>query len=315
MSTAKLFEIQPQPDAQCCPSRSCFSGMWWFELQDDFGNMASIPVMQSEWAELMRLVPDPISPQSPVHSSVLIDRVLVKTCMADLAGWGRECVMPHVETVCDNQQLINSIVTGIVVPVFGWLIVYCFFKRLPATCMSNPVRQSRDYDTHDEGNLPTCKIQGLLICCLVAILACGALAAGSSYGISHIFGAFGCLHGVREMMVIGCAAGIPGAMAIIFGLLYVYCSGNKHGGGKQPEAYQPPKGHKLMLVEVEEDQMASLRSGSVQGVPLNPDILQTGNSAMRAYGSAGGPRQINIDSTAMDLGGFQSGMARRPGGE
>merc|ERR1719478_1817913 len=166
---------------------------------------------------------------------MLIDRVLVKTCKAHPAGWGRECVMPKVEKTCDNQQLVNSIVTGIVVPVFGWLIVYMIF---------GPGKQTRDVDTFDEGNLPTCGIRGLLGACIVAIIACALLAAGSSAGITYAFGAAGCKHGTREMMVVGCASGIPGAISFIIGILYMHFSGHRHeaaGGGAMSYADRLPK--------------------------------------------------------------------------
>merc|ERR1711988_1249630 len=116
-------------------------------------------------------------------------------------------------------------------------------------------------------------------------------------------GAAGCLHGIRDMLVMAFASGIPGAISFIIGILYMHFSGGRHratGGGTR---YEPAKGQKLMLVEVEDGPGGQ----QVRGTPLNPDILMTGNSAMASYNSASYPRQININTTAMDLSSFQSG--------
>merc|ERR1712072_343596 len=106
------------------------------------------------------------------------------------------------------------------------------------------------------------------------------------------------------------AAGIPGALTVLISLLYVKGSDAKHKEtrGLNQDAYVPPKGQKLMLVEVPDDGRRPLR-----GTPLNPDILQTGNSAMSSYQATSQPRSINISSMEADIGEFQP--APRPGGE
>jgi len=309
MTTAKLYQVESDDSRGLC-----FDASWWFMIQDDFGNPASLPVKQAEWDAMMAFLPAPKAAPAPQKSKVLIDRVLVKTCNPDGGSWGRECVMPKVtsaDNVCDNQQVVNAIVTGIVVPVFGWLAVYGFFtKFLPRWCMASDATRSFDHDTHDEGNLPNCILQGFLACCIVALISCAGLAFGSSAAVSYAFGAAGCLHGQREILVIACAAGIPGALAVFIGLLYLQFSGNKHKQTKalNQDAYVPPKGQKLMLVEVPDDGRRPLR-----GTPLNPDILQTGNSAMSSYQATSQPRSINISSMEADIGEYQP--APRPGGE
>jgi len=255
---------------------------------------------------MMAMVPLPLAPQPPVRSAMLVDSVLVNTCPTSFQkkarSWGRDCVMPVAETVCDAKQLVNSVVTGILVPVLGWLIVRSVFNGLPSS-----VRQVSAYDfTNDQGDFPTCKVQGILICCIIAILACGAVAAASSTAISYAFGAAGCVHGIREMVVVGCATGVPTCIAMIIGLMYLYHSGSRHQDNKDnaSSSYVVPKGQKLMLLEVPEG-----ANGSVSGVPINPDILQTGTSAMASYSGAGFPSSITVDQTASNLSSYQS-----PGG-
>merc|ERR1712216_294390 len=132
--------------------------------------------------------------------------------------------MPKLKTVCDSKQVINAVVTGILVPVVGWLIVRMFFNGLPPR-----VRQVQNYDfTDDQGDFPRCAVQGIIILCIVAMIACGAVAAASSALISYSFGAAGCVHGLREMVVVGCATGVPASLAMIIGLLYLYHSGSRH---------------------------------------------------------------------------------------
>jgi len=238
-----------------------------------------------------------------VRSAMLVDSVLVNTCPTTFQkarSWGRDCIMPKAQTVCDAKQIVNSVVTGILVPVLGWLMVRGVFNGLPSR-----VRQVQNYDfTDDQGDFPTCKVQGILICCIMAILACAAVAAASSTAISYAFGAAGCVHGIREMVVVGCATGVPACLAMLIGLLYLYHSGSRHQDNKEnaSSSYVVPKGQKLMLLEVPED-------GSSAGVPINPDILQTGTSAMASYSGAGFPSSITVDQTSSYLSSYQS-----PGG-
>merc|ERR1740130_2562974 len=315
MTSAKLMQVTSE--------EKCFEGAWWFFVQDDLGNPASLPVLESDWAALMDMVPEPLAAQPATKSTVLLDTVLDKTCNPLLAGWGRECIVDKsiaVVALCDNAQVVNAIVTGIVVPLFGWLIVYFFFTRMPGSCMTGgATREFRDHDSFDEGNIPTCAISGLLACCFVGILACGGLALGSSALVSQAFGSQGCLHGTREMLVVAFGAGIPGIIAVLIGILYVHFSAKKHASTKPAgEQYAPQRGQKLMLVEVPDDG----RTGPLRGRPLNPDILQTGNSAMSSYNATQMPREINIDTMNADIGDFQSlggGGSNfgsvRPGGE
>lgn len=309
MTTARLYEVTSD--------EGCFDKAWWFVLQDDDGNRASLPVLESEWDAMMAMIPEPNPKVKATKSTVTVDRVLVHTCNPNATGWGRGCIQPKVNEVCDNAQVVNAIVTGVVVPVLGWFLVWCFYSRLPGSCMLvQGSRDLKDADVHDEGNVPTCKIEGLIACCAFALIVCASLAFGVSAGISNVFGAQGCLHGEREMWVIGTGTGIPGALSFIIGLSYIRFSGVRHiSSGPQPH-YETPKGQKLMLVEVSDDRHP------IRGVPLNPDILQTGNSALASYHSASFPREIQIDSTAQDLSAYQSMQGHgpmmstvRPGGE
>merc|ERR550514_1144268 len=94
MSTAKLLQLRPE--AACCDNKKeCFDSMYWFVLQDDFGGEKSFPIMSSEWAKLLELIPEPKTPQEALPSNLEIDRVLVKTCKSGpgWVGWGRSCIM------------------------------------------------------------------------------------------------------------------------------------------------------------------------------------------------------------------------------
>merc|ERR1711865_1101943 len=218
---------------------------------------------------------------------------------------GRECIMPEVDKVCDSKQMVNSVVTGILTPILGWLLVRCIFNGLPPR-----VRQVQNYDfTDDQVDFPRCAIQGIILMCFAAILCCGLVATGVSAAISYGFGAAGCLHGVREMVVVACAAGVPSCLAMIVALLYLYHSGSKHASDKNAGAasgaWVPPKGHKLMLLEVPEG------GGPMSGTPINPDIMQTGNSAMASYANQGYPSSIVVDQTSAMLSSYQS---QSPGG-
>merc|ERR1711865_949502 len=142
---------------------------------------------------------------------------------------GRECIMPEVDKVCDSKQMVNSVVTGILTPILGWLLVRCIFNGLPPR-----VRQVQNY---------------------------------------------------------------------------LYHSGSKHASDKNAGAasgaWVPPKGHKLMLLEVPEG------GGPMSGTPINPDIMQTGNSAMASYANQGYPSSIVVDQTSAMLSSYQS---QSPGG-
>merc|ERR1719424_506241 len=176
MTSAKLMQVTSE--------EKCFEGAWWFFVQDDLGNPASLPVLEADWAAVMDMVPEPLAAQPATTSKVLLDTVLFKTCNPLLAGWGRECIVDKaiaVVALCDNAQVVNAIVTGIVVPLFGWLIVYLVFTKLPASCMTGgATREFRNLDSFDEGNIPTCAVSGLLFLCVVGIAACIGLAFGSS---------------------------------------------------------------------------------------------------------------------------------------
>jgi len=296
MSTAKLMEIKPQAGDDKCPST--IPATWWFMLQDDLGTYSSLGVPAAEWDELMGMLPDPLTNAKPTRSSLTIDRVLVTTgnpgnpaFAAKEASWGRECIKPKVEKLCNNKQLVNSIVTGVVVPVGGWLVVSWVQKILP----SNHARiQSNDLQ-YDPADVPRCSLQGVAILCIVAMLACAGLAFGCSTAVGYAFGAAGCKHGPREMVVVGFATGIPAALAMIFGLVYLNRSADKHAITQQSgaAAYAMPKGHKLMLVEVQEGQDV------MSGKPINPDIMNTGTSAMVSYNASHSPGAIRIESNAM----------------
>lgn len=229
MSTAKLYELRPQAD--CCPTQSCFNKNFWFMLQDEFGNEAALPVFEGDWAKMMDMVPNITQSafQDPIpDAQVTMDLVLVSTCKAEPASWGRDCIMPEVVGTCDAPHIFTSIATGFAAPFFGWAMVYVFATNLPGSCMKKGTSQSRDFDEPDKGILPGCLLPGLVALCLVAVIACGLSAVLVSTAVSFVLRSDQCLHGTREMAVIGCAAGIPGAIAIVCGLLYIYCSGKKH---------------------------------------------------------------------------------------
>lgn len=295
MSTAKLMEIKPQAGDEKCASK--IPAAWWFMLQDDAGAYSSLGVPSVEWNELMGMLPDPLTNAKPVRSSLTIDRVLVTTgnpgnpkVAAKMASWGRDCIKPKMEKLCNNKQLVNSIVTGFIVPFGGWLVVSWVQKLLPA----NHARIGGDTLQYDPAEVPRCSLQGVAILCIVAVLACGGLAFGCSTAVGYAFGAAGCLHGAREMVVVGVATGIPAALAMIFGLIYLNRSADKHAVTQQPGPSQAlPKGHKLMLVEVQEGQDV------MSGKPINPDIMNTGTSAMVSYNASHSPGAIRIESNAM----------------
>lgn len=309
MSTAKLYEVQSEDVP------ACFRSSWFFMFQNEASVPAALPVIQSQWAELMDRLPEPpttsrrLQNADQMQIAVTVDRVLVVTKnSADMSdaelnkeGWNRQCIEQKAKEKCDGQQMVNSIVTGIVVPCIGWAIVWLFYKRLPTSCMlyegSRSVRNSGGYD---EGEVPTCKVEGLIACCMVAVVFCGGLGFGTSALIEYAFGAAGCLHGEREMLVVGCATAIPAAFSMIIGLMYMHCSGRKHSeSGAASRHYDPPKGKHLMLVEVPDaDGVTTLR-----GEPLNPDILLTGNSAMASYR---GGNSIQISTTGSDIAAYQS---------
>jgi len=288
MTTAKLMQLEPTAADMTGGSQPCFPSSWWFFVQDDMGNPASIAVTQTDWDTIMEMVPKPQPAHSGVHSKMTIDRVLLKTCNPNAAGWGRECSMAAVVGLCDYTQMINAILTGILVPIIGWAIVNCFHK----SC-----RWGRPDPSSAEA-FPICTIPNIVGLCIVAVLSCAAVAAGVSAGISYGFGAAGCLHGLREMIVVGFATSVPAALAMIFGLLYMHNSGERISSSDQPSQFVK-RGHKLMLVEVKDGENIS------QGIPINPDVLQSGNSALAAYKQQGGPRSIDVQSSQF-LSGFQT---------
>merc|ERR1712028_72914 len=104
-------------------------------------------------------------------------------------------------------------VTGVVVPVGGWLVVSWVQKILP----SNHARiQSNDLQ-YDPADVPRCSLQGVAILCIVAMLACAGLAFGCSTAVGFAFG-------------------IPAALAMIFGLVYLNRSVDKHAIAQQSGA-------------------------------------------------------------------------------
>merc|ERR1711871_338633 len=172
---AKLLEVhalKPSGEHCCKGKQECFSPMWWFQLQDASGAPAALDVHEAQWNDLMALLPEEEPLQPKMGATMEIDRVLVKTCRS-VAGWGRSCVMPKVEVVCDNQQMVNSIVTGLLVPILGWLCVFGW-----ARANGIVARDKRYMDTFDEGRVPQCSIGSMLCCCIVAIVACGGIAFG-----------------------------------------------------------------------------------------------------------------------------------------
>lgn len=297
MTTAKLIQIQPQRGDDFC-----FPAAWWFAVQDDSGNPASIPVKESEWAAMMAMVPPALPEAEAVKSTMIIDRVLFKTCNPDMAGWGRSCDMPTPLGVCDNKQIINAIVSGILVPLLGWLTVRCFHKSCG---WGRP-------DSQGPENFPICSFGNIFGLSVVAVLACGLYAGGVAAGMSQILGAAGCLHGMREMIVVAVATCVPSALAMIIGLLYMHNSRETPGTRSEQPTGQGmgglvPQGHKLMLVEVPAGADVS------QGRIANPDVLQTGGSAMASYKAMGGQSRIDIqpqDMTSQFLSAFQSAPAQ-----
>lgn len=291
MTTAKLTQIEPN-----AADGACFPSAWWFTVQDDAGNPASVPVKEANWPDLMAMVPPALPEHAGVRSAMTVDRVLMKTCNPNAEGWGRECAMPSIVGVCDHVHMINAIVTGILVPVIGWAIVNLFHKSCgwgrPDTSLPEP-----------EKSFPICSFCNIFGLCIVAILSCAAVAAGASAGISYGFGAVGCLHGEREMMVVGIATSVPAALAMVLGLLYMH-----HSRESEPDtgpAKHVSQGHKLALVEVRDGDHVS------QGMVINPDVLQSGGSSLAAYRKAGGAERIEVHpqdmgSQAQFLSGFQS---------
>lgn len=312
MATARVFQVHLDQCPAIPPS-------WWFKLESDAGMPATFPVLAETWDDLMALLPDPQPEEEEEVSRVVVDRILTRICPGDTqpAVWGRQCIAEKVLVTCDSQQIVNAIVTGCVVPIVGWLLVWAFFNKLPASCMVSSTREFQDSSTFDEGGVPICQPIGLIACCVMALLACGGLAAGSSAIITYGMQAAGCLHGQREMMVVGVASGIPGAISFIIGILYMYFSGHKHkttggsanagGGGGSDRGYGPAKGHKLMLVQVNDE------TGRITGEPLNPDIMQTGASAMPSYQQSHGSHPILIDTHSDP--GHALASYQRPGGE
>jgi len=298
MTTAKLTQIEPN-----AADGACFPSAWWFTVQDDVGAPASISIPEADWVAMMGMVPEPKAEHAGVRSATTIDRVLLKTCNPNAAGWGRECAMPAVVGVCDHVHMINAIATGILVPVIGWAIVNFFHKSCG---WGKP-----DPNVPEPGkSFPICTFGNIFGLCLVAVLSCAAVAAGVSAGISYGFGAVGCLHGEREMMVVGIATSVPAALAMIIGILYMHHSKEKQSdmatgasGVKAASKYGIAQGHKLMLVEVRDGDHVS------QGTPINPDVLQSGGSALASYRAAGGPSRIEVhpvDPMGSQMSGFQS---------
>jgi len=254
-----------------------------------------------------------------------MDLVLVSTCKAEPASWGRDCIMPEVVGTCDAPHIFTSIAAGFAAPFFGWAMVYVFFNKLPGPCMKKGALQSRDYDEHDEGNLPGCPLSGLVALCLVAVIACGLSAVVVSTAVSSVLRSNQCLHGTREMAVIGCAAGIPGAIAIVCGLLYIYCSGKKH---TEEPVKEPPT--KFVMVPI--DHVKGEHADSSQQVSHElMRHLTSGNSPMASQASSS-PQQRSGEPplpppAASGGGGFFSSFmsggssaaspmtSQRPGGE
>merc|ERR1719272_2416359 len=121
----------------------------------------------------MDMVPQLKEEAAGVPSTMIVDHLLLRTCNPNAVGWGRECVMPTPLTVCDWKQTVLAIVTGILVPIFGWLMVHCFHK----TGLMQPGR-----DSGDGSNFPMCSRLHMIICCLAAVLSCGLFAAAISTG-------------------------------------------------------------------------------------------------------------------------------------
>merc|ERR1712216_556753 len=163
-------------------------------------------------------------------------------------------------------------------------------------------------DPNGPENFPVCSFGNIFVLSIIAVITCAAVAAGCSVGISYAFGAAGCKHGLREMIVVAVATAVPASFAMVIGLLYMHNSKET----PKPEASSNQHvltGHKLMLVEVPDGADIS------QARPLNPDVLTTGNSAMSAYRAQGGPSRIDVhanpDMQSQFLSGFQS---QPPGG-
>jgi preprotein translocase subunit SecG len=275
MTTARMVQISPKKGEE-----GCFKSSWWFTMQDDNGTMASIPVAESDWPSMMAMLPAPKPVKKPVDSSIVIDRVLVKTCNPKAGSWGRECIMPKVNNVCDHRQIMTSIITGIIVPVCGWILVNVAYKLLPSSA------RSTSYDSRLNGGggdaSPSCTTGSLIILCIVAVIACIVLAAGTTALIGAIFGSAGCLHGSREIFVISCATALPAALAMIIGLAYIARSSKEHATREEknqsqadPQATKPRS--QFMVVKVEE--------GSRFGTPVDPQhLMHTGH-----FASAGHP--------------------------
>lgn len=290
MTTAKLIQIQPQAGDDFC-----FPAAWWFAVQDDAGKPASVPVKESDWDAMMAMLPPALPEAEAVKSTMIIDRVLFRTCNPDMAGWGRSCDMPAPPTLCDNKQIINAILSGILVPLLGWLTVRCFHKSFG---WGRP-------DPQGPENFPICSFGNIFGLSVVALLACALYAVGIAAALSQGLGAMGCLHGMREMVVVAVATGVPSCVAMVIGLLYMHNSREKPGPipSSGSSGGHVSQGHRLMLVEVP-------AGGDVsQGVITNPDVLQTGGSAMASYKAQGGQSRIDItpqDMTSQFLSGFQS---------
>lgn len=287
MTTAKLVQVEPRKE-----DFNCFPKAWWFAVQDDAGNPASIPVDETNWVAMMDMIPEPKAEHEGVRSTMIIDRVLLQTCNPNAAGWGRTCEQPKVVGVCDHKQTANALVTGLLVPIIGWLVVR-FCHR---SCgLGRP-------DPNGPENFPLCTFANIFVLSVIAVLTCASVAAGCSIGISYAFGAAGCKHGLREMIVVAVATAVPASLAMVIGLLYMHNS--REAPKLEAAATQHvTSGHKLMLVEVPDGSDIS------QARPLNPDVLTTGSSAMSAYRSQGGPSRIDVhanqDAQSQFLSGFQ----------
>lgn len=276
MSTAQLRQFSPPKDAP-----GCFSPMNWFTLEDDDGVPGSYPIAESVYDELMEMLPPPLNITDSVDSEVVLDRLLViSDCSeredaptaARLTGdWGRACkTKDTVETApvsCDMQEILNSIVTGIVTPVVTWFAVKMAYDRV-----LKPKYKAAD-DLIDP-----CSITIVGVLSLVAFIVALLVALILTQIINLILRLTGCAEKGLVLSIIMFAAFIATAVAIMVAVAYLKQSHPKNQENKKK------KDKTYLVMEVEEG-----AGGQTWATPVyletNPMHSQAGSESSMAIQS------------------------------
>lgn len=243
-SPALLEEILP-PAAE----PTCFKSMWWFTLQDRMGNPRSLPVKLADWDAFMAKLPEPMTTKSVVDTaSMVMDRILVNTCVAG-TGWDETtCFVPPVEqdNTCRNEEVTAAVVAGVFTSFCTWILVGIIFW------MYKSALQHREYQPLQEPGEKGRFCQSQLLFGLTVVAACGAtlFAWVSMQFLDALMGSSGCFD-MTEFTLIVIAVGLAAGLAIILFLWFVARAHPSHPhpliADKPKEAKQPST---LMLVEV-----------------------------------------------------------------